>query len=478
VLSDPKVMRQVTDEQQTYAPDMSVQDYFLSRYVNGAIQKHAVNSTMYDLKGGRKDLGANARNLEAPPTAVMDTSAFVQDRLAGVESARDFITVGSETTKRLNDGNYNYNTSNDVLADVDMQEQLAAVFNEMLASEEAGLNEYEQEAARMLFDNGELLKFVPINPSTEGGYSKGDSQHHLRASQEQEQAMTKGLAHALSGVRADLTPEQIQESVQTVSRYLNGSMLQTDMNDLIKKGASKIATDSKSMIVTPDIIKDVELDGFTDIMQTAVQEFSDNELVGAIQMQNDEGMFEAMPEGELEDRDLSLLKITGLSIAGKPGAVTVRIPGKGEAKDDYKTYTLNLNESNSDIATVVANKFYSAAKKEGPTQSKYLKVAMQFGQQELLRQGSKAVNHPQAKSKISLVNTDALSSYSSALQAGNLYLIQNPATGNFYVEDLSGRNVIGTEVANRDQAVALTIKAAEQALTQGPARQNKTIEPR
>lgn len=483
VLSDPKVMRQVSDEQQTYAPDMSVQDYFLSRYVNGAIQKHAVSSTIYDLKGGRKDLGANARNIEAPPVAVMDTSAFVQERLAGVENGRDFLKVGSETNKRLNDGNYDYNTANDVLADVNMQQQLATVFDEMLASEGAGLSDYEQEAARMLFDNDELFDFIDEDPddlyqSTIAGvyYTEGDNA--LRTNYTRNQDMNGRVAQALRGVREDLTDDQIEESAKNVRRYLNGSWLQTDMNDLIKKGASKIATDAKSMIVTPGIMKDVQLDNFDDMMQTAVQEFSQSELVGAIQVQNDEGMFEAMPEGELRGRDLSKLKVTGLAIAGKPGAVTVSIPGVGNEAADLKTYTLNLNESNSDMATVVANAFYEAATKGGKNTPKYLDVARQFGQQQLLRQGSMAINKPNSQDKIALANTPALSTYATALGAGELYLIQNPATGYYYVEDLDGRNVIKTEVANRDRALALTIKAAEQALTQGPARQNKTIEPR
>ena len=485
VLSDPKVMKQVTDEQQTYAPDMSVQDYFLSRYVNGAIQKHAVNSKMYDLKGGRKDLGANARNLDAPPVSVMDTSAFVQDRLAGVQSTADFIKVRKETNKRLNDGNYQYNTPNDILADINTQQQLATVLDEMLASKEANLSEFEQEATRQLFNSDGLDVFLEGAPQSYTMTALGPQPGTAYADQEvayrrkKNQAVDERVKQALQNAKSDMTDAQIKESTKAVRRYLEGSWLQTDMSDLLKNGASKVATDSKSMLVTSEIIKDVQLDGLNTMMQRVVQEFSSNELVGAIQMQNDERMFEALPENELADRDLSKLKITGLSAAGKPGAVTVSIPGNTkETKSVYKKYTLNLNESNTDVATTIANRFYNAAQEGGPNQAKYMDVAMQFGQQELLRQGSQAVNQKGSSNKVALANTQGLAQYATALQTGELYLMQNPSTGLYYVEDMDGQNVIGTEVANRDRALALTIKAAEQARTQGPARQNKIITPR
>jgi len=486
VLSDPKVMRQVTDEQQTYAPDMSVQDYFLSRYVNGAIQKHAVSSRMYDLKGGRKDLGANARNLESVPVFVMDTEAFVQDRVAGIETSQDFFKTANSATKRLNDSSYEYDVINDAIADENLQGQLAEVFDQAIGTDEANFNDYEQETLRKLFKGGEFdftagniigdnSRRVYGTTSFGGGAS---SIEEIDPTNESGITRTR-LIEALKSNGNNLSDDQLDESARKIQGFMNGTMIKTDFTDLLKSGVGRNATDAKSMVATSEVMKDVGLGGLDDAMARIVQGFSDSELVGAIQMQNDEKMFEAMPEGELEDRDLSLLKVTGLSIAGKPGAVTVRIPGKGEAKDDYKTYTLNLNQGNSNVAARIANQFYNTAQKPGPNRGKYMDVAMQFGQQDLLKSAQLAINRdPQNPHQTPLSNNQNLAQYAAALQTSGLYLVQNPSTALYHVENADGENVIKTSVPNLDRAVILTVKAAEQALTQGPARQNKTIEPR
>lgn len=480
VLADPKVRRQVEDEAAAYVPgynEMSapergqaMSDYFMDTYVTGALSKYATRSQTTGLKGGRKDLGWATRDkpVIAAPVFVQSTEDYVQDRLPKVQSHRDFQIGYNEVKGRLNNSNDGSTVVNDVIADTHLKGMFERVFDESVASPVADLSPQAQEVLKKMFRSGALDRVGVSETAPKSSYKDGA----LLRSTETPKLNEKQARAMLEKLNPTFSESQLDEYTDEITKYANGSWLATDFNDMIKKhGQSKIATPTQHIAFTDELKKLTNSENVDEALSTQLSNISRSQNYKALTVQDPESKeYRPIDEDDLENVDFDSVKLTELPLQGAPGVLTVQFAKRNDdGKNEVpKSYRINLNATESNVAEVLGNQLMQAANSEEGRQnaSKLQMAAYQLGQQNFLRSAQTVVNKGSSdmKNKLPLATREKEAMYATAHQTSALYLMKHPTTGMFRIEKENGE-IVGIERASRDQAIASLIVSTSEILS-------------
>ena len=461
VLSDQTVLRQVSDEfdalpesaKAAYGNDVGT--YFLNQYGDPSISKYAVTSLTEDIKGVGSASNSN-NSAFTQPVFVQNSGDVITDRLEGIRTGDRFIQTGKAVKDRLA-ANTDYGTINDIDADMRLKETLDAVFEEMITSDQAGLSGNAQTVLDRLHTKGQLHDMIAKESGVDNaGFSTSIMGGVQGAST---QMPTREVQKIIRAEFPDYNEDQLDRVADEVSRFVQGSLIGTDMTDMLKKHtAAEIATPTQMVTFDKDLAKGLNLQNLNGAVTNVVQEFVQNDKMEAIKIE-DGSRFRQLESGEFEGLDLSSIEVTSLAKTGAPGVMQVRIDSK-EKGEDPKLYRINVNSAQSNISTVLANQFMQAASQPGPNQGVYNQLAFNFGQQGMLESARGAVNDVGSTKRIPLASDADQGQYSSAFQTPALYLMQDPASGNYFIENASGTRIT-KELASRDQVVAQMINMAD-----------------